>query len=38
MGAKKTEYMVLAGKPKGKKPLDNQDVGGRIIPKWTLEG
>jgi hypothetical protein len=36
MGAKNA-YRILVGKPEGKIPLQNQDVGEWIILKWTLE-
>jgi hypothetical protein len=29
-------HKVLVGKPEGKRPLENQDVGGRIILKWIF--
>jgi hypothetical protein len=34
-GAKMNAYRILVGKPEGKRPLGNLDVGGRIL-KWTL--
>jgi hypothetical protein len=30
-GEKRNEYRLLVGKPEGKRPLENQDVGGWII-------
>jgi hypothetical protein len=41
MGEDRGVHRVLVGKPKGKRPLGNQDVDGRIILKWIfrkLEG
>jgi hypothetical protein len=38
MGKKRNAYRILVGKPEGKRPLGNRDVGGRIILRWVLEG
>jgi hypothetical protein len=38
MGTKRNAYRILVGKPEGKRPLDNQEVGGWIMLKWILEG
>jgi hypothetical protein len=35
---KNESYRILVGKPKGKRPLEEQDVGGWTILKCTLEG
>jgi hypothetical protein len=37
MGENTKAYRILAGKPEGKRPLENQDVGGWTILKWILE-
>jgi hypothetical protein len=37
MGKKRNAYRVLVGQPEGKNPLEDLDVGGRIILKWILE-
>jgi hypothetical protein len=38
MRKKRNSYRVLVGKPEGKRPLkEDNDVGGGIILKWTLE-
>jgi hypothetical protein len=34
--AKKNAYRILVGKPEGKRPLGDQDIGGWIILKSTL--
>jgi hypothetical protein len=31
------EYRILVGKPEGKKPLEDLDIGERIILKWVVE-
>jgi hypothetical protein len=36
MGERRNMYRVLVGKPKGKKHLEDQGVGGRMGSKWTL--
>jgi hypothetical protein len=36
-GVKRNEYRVLVGKPEGKRPLGDLDVGGRVILRWILE-
>jgi hypothetical protein len=35
-GKKRNVYKVLVGKPEGKRPLENLDVGGRILER-TLQ-
>ena len=40
-GAERGVHRVLVGKPEGKRPLGDPDVGGRIILRWIcrkLEG
>jgi hypothetical protein len=37
MGEKWNACRILVGKPEGKRPLGNLDVGGRIILRWILE-
>jgi hypothetical protein len=37
MEAKRNSYMILVGKPEGKRPLEDLDIDGRIIWKWILE-
>jgi hypothetical protein len=37
MGEKRNAYRILVGKPEGKSPLRNQDVGGWTILKWILD-
>jgi hypothetical protein len=36
-GAKRNAYRILVGNPEGKRPLQDQDVGGWTILKWNLE-
>jgi hypothetical protein len=36
-GEKRNAYSVLVGKPEEKRPLEDLDVGGRIILEWILE-
>jgi hypothetical protein len=36
-GKKRNAYRIVVGKPRGKKPLKDLDVGGRIICWWTIE-
>jgi hypothetical protein len=36
-GEKRNAYRLLVGKPEGKRPLRNQDVGGWIILRGILE-
>jgi hypothetical protein len=36
MGEDRGVYRVLVGKPKGKRPLGDQDVDGRIILRWIF--
>jgi hypothetical protein len=37
MGEKRNEYRILLGKPEGKRPLEDQDIGGWTILKWILK-
>jgi hypothetical protein len=37
MGEKRNAYRLLVGKPEGKRPLEDQNLGGRIILGWILE-
>jgi hypothetical protein len=37
MEVKGNAYRILVGKPEGKRPLENQDVGQWIILRWILE-
>jgi hypothetical protein len=37
MGEKRNAYRVLVAKPEGKKPLEDLNVGVRIILKWILQ-
>jgi hypothetical protein len=37
MGETRNAYRILEGKPEGKRPLEDQDVGGWRILKWILE-
>jgi hypothetical protein len=35
-GEKRNAYRIFLGKPEGKRPLGDEDVGGWIILKWIL--
>jgi hypothetical protein len=35
---KKNACRILVGNPEGKRPLEDQDVGGWTILKWILDG
>jgi hypothetical protein len=35
-GEKRNTYKILVGKPEGKRPLRNKDLGGWTILKWIL--
>jgi hypothetical protein len=37
IGEKRNAYRILVGNPEGKRPLEDQDVGGWTISKWILE-
>jgi hypothetical protein len=37
MGTKMNAYRILVGNPKGRRPVEDHDVGKRIILKWILE-
>jgi hypothetical protein len=37
MGENRNAYRILVGKPEEKRPLEDLDVGGRIILRWVLE-
>jgi hypothetical protein len=34
IGEKRNAYRILVGTPDGRRPLEDQDVGGRTILKW----
>jgi hypothetical protein len=36
-GEKRNGYRILVGKPEGKRPQENLEVGGRIILEWIFE-
>jgi hypothetical protein len=36
MGDTRNAYRILVGKPEGKRPLEDRDVGGWTILKWIL--
>jgi hypothetical protein len=36
-GEKRNAYRILVGKAEGRRPLEDQDVGGWTILKWILE-
>jgi hypothetical protein len=36
MGEERKVYKVLMGKPEGKRPLGDQDVGGKMGSEWIL--
>jgi hypothetical protein len=36
-GEKRNAYRILVGKPEGRRPLEDQNVGGWTILKWILE-
>jgi hypothetical protein len=36
-GEKRIACRILVGKPEGKRPLEDLNVGGRIILEWILE-
>jgi hypothetical protein len=36
MGVNRNAYWILVGKPEGKRPLEEQDVGGWTVLKWIL--
>jgi hypothetical protein len=36
MREKRNAYRILEGKPEGKSPLEDLDIGGRIILRWIL--
>jgi hypothetical protein len=37
IGEKRNAYRIFVGKPDSKIPLEDPDVGGRIILEWILE-
>jgi hypothetical protein len=37
-GEKRNAYRILIGRPKGKRPQEDKDVGGWTILKWILIG
>jgi hypothetical protein len=37
MGEERTVYRILMEKPEGKRPLEDLDIGGKIILKCTLQ-
>jgi hypothetical protein len=36
MGEKRNSYRIVVERPEGKRPLEDQDVGGWTIMKWIL--
>jgi hypothetical protein len=36
-GEKRNAYTILVGKPDGKRPLEDQHVGGWTVSKWISE-
>jgi hypothetical protein len=36
MGEDKKKYKVLVGKPEGKRPLEDQGVGGNMGSEWNM--
>jgi hypothetical protein len=37
MGPKTNAYKILVVKPEGKRPLEDQGIGGWIILKWNMD-
>jgi hypothetical protein len=37
MGERRNAFRVFVGRPEGRRPLGNLDVGGRIILQWFFE-
>jgi hypothetical protein len=38
MGLKRNEFRLFVGKPEGKSHYEDQDINGRIIVRWILDG